>query len=451
MNFFFTNIERKIDLKNKKLKEANLINGRQNLFGIYQVIAEKKSSHNIDSKSMPQNNEAVSPANYELVYVSPLLFTDTPEKISSHFNKELPEGIQGRPLLIGDIIVQNKNRMINAFYLDSSGFVEIPHFIDEIRQTNNERIVEELEVLYTGDTVELYDGLILMVEHQQHIDWHSWFRSQTGVMENGAEITFHICEVKSVRSANDIMFQRSPEAFLSGFYVIDDLDAIPLPITKYSALEDALAAYESLNPEKKKAFGAENIYLGSLDLIQHINGTDYFPSDYTKETHWLNPEAYAMISKIKEYRCVTKSLHTNSGLQTNQPVLQAKKLTDDDTEIAQSPSFMPSCSRFQIITERYLEGNSITLAEESSAFIRFLSDDDNEYWMYAMLEQLTEEKAYFVTTNGTHTFALYPHQILEISDQGLSPRIDEKLYQGDLLSTHCFPNNKTIPKETDQT
>ncbi len=211
-------------MENKKIREANLINGRQDLFGIYQIKPDKREYRFVDTEFMQKHNMEVHRENYELVYVAPLLFTDNPEKIFRRFNADRPEDFMGHSLSVSDMIVRNKGRLVSAVFTDIIGFTEVPHFIDEIRQANDIRIVEELEELRAGDTVKLYDGLELRIEEGQQIDWRGWERTQRGILKNGAEIAFHISETESVLSSEGVEFQRSPEPFLTGFYVVDNLN-----------------------------------------------------------------------------------------------------------------------------------------------------------------------------------------------------------------------------------
>ena len=247
-----------------------------------------------------------------------MLFTDNPEKIFRRFNADRPEDFMGHSLSVSDVIVRNKGGLVSAVFTDIIGFTEVPHFIDEIRQANDIRIVEELEELRAGDTVKLYDGLELRIEEGQQIDWRGWERTQRGTLKNGAEIAFHISETESVLSSEGVEFQRSPEPFLTGFYVVDNLNNPTDSVKKYDSFEDALEAYDRLPMHCRKALGAENVYMGSLDLIQCVNGADRLCRDYKRQKHWQNPEVYALIDRIREEHFVVKPTQKEVHLQKNQ-------------------------------------------------------------------------------------------------------------------------------------
>ena len=96
-----------------------------------------------------------------------------------------------------------------------------------------------------------------------------------------------------------------PDHYIDHYYVVEDLQAVPLEIRTFSEREKALNEYFYLPTGKMKAFGVMNTndLPGSLDFIQCRNGQDVLIEDYLKveeEAGWQNKEIIELVSELKE-------------------------------------------------------------------------------------------------------------------------------------------------------
>lgn len=100
--------------------------------------------------------------------------------------------------------------------------------------------------------------------------------------------------------------QVQPETgpFIDHYYVVEDLSAAPLSVTKYPDRDEALEAYFALPADTMKAFGVVNTkeLPGSLDFIQCRDGKDTLIEDYAKtdDDSWRNPEIEGLVDQLKE-------------------------------------------------------------------------------------------------------------------------------------------------------
>lgn len=287
-------------MKDKKIREANLLHGRRNLVGIYQLKKDKSEYHFMNTDYLRKHNMAVRRENYELIYIASLRVFDNPEKIFRRFNLERPKDFKGHSLSVGDVIVMNNGRKVDALFVDSVGFTDVPQFLTEIKHTNDIRIVEQIDHLIDGDTVYLYDGEYLFVEQDQKVDWQNWDQVLYGKDSAGKQFSFHISEAEKVVSRDEVEFLRYHERFIHHFYVVDDLNAAPLAVTSYERLDDAVEAYRNLPESNWKALGIEKMEIGAIDFLQCISGEDTLISDFKKSSDWMNSEVYAIVQELKE-------------------------------------------------------------------------------------------------------------------------------------------------------
>jgi antirestriction protein ArdC len=71
---------------------------------------------------------AVDAANYGNIYTAPLDNDMTLKEIFYTFNMDRPEDFRGRSLSVSDVVVMNKGGKETAFYVDGTGFKELPDF-----------------------------------------------------------------------------------------------------------------------------------------------------------------------------------------------------------------------------------------------------------------------------------------------------------------------------------
>lgn len=96
----------------------------------------------------------------------------------------------------------------------------------------------------------------------------------------------------------------------------------------------------------------------------------------------------------------------------------------------------------RIVTERTLEIGNAKMVEGDEAYIRFkmaalvseIEECPDEFWMYATLDKLYDDRAFFVFTNNDNRksgIQLHPAAIMEISDK--CPVADPRIFK-----VHCF-------------
>ena len=95
------------------------------------------------------------------------------------------------------------------------------------------------------------------------------------------------------------------KSYIDHYYVVEDLQAVPLEIKNFSELDKALNEYFSLPTEKVKAFGVQNTneLPGTLDFIQCKDGVDTLTEDYLKveeRAGWQNDEIIGLENRLKE-------------------------------------------------------------------------------------------------------------------------------------------------------
>ena len=116
------------------LREKMLINGPENLFGIYQLKDVKALR---DYRFEPLNclisrGLKVERRNYTLVYTGPLSIRDrliNLNKIFQTFNRNPPADFKGHSPSVSDVIVlQWRGKFLSAHYIDDLSFKELPDF-----------------------------------------------------------------------------------------------------------------------------------------------------------------------------------------------------------------------------------------------------------------------------------------------------------------------------------
>jgi len=117
-------------------KEALLIYGKENTYGIYQL---KGGDETRDYRWEPLDRlEArglsVDRANYELVYTAPLTGNDTLDSIYEKLNIDRPPDFSGHTLSMSDIIVFQQGGEIKSHYVDSFEIKELPTFLGHEKQ-----------------------------------------------------------------------------------------------------------------------------------------------------------------------------------------------------------------------------------------------------------------------------------------------------------------------------
>ncbi len=119
--------------ENEPSKEALLLYGKEDSFGIYQL---KQGNETRDLRFEPYDRlqaagHTVDPANYTLVYTAPLTPGTSLEDIFTRFNIDHPEDFTGHSLSVSDVVVLHQNGKTTAHYVDSVGYRQVPEFLQE--------------------------------------------------------------------------------------------------------------------------------------------------------------------------------------------------------------------------------------------------------------------------------------------------------------------------------
>ena len=125
-------------------KEAQLLYGRDNQFGIYQLnnSPQARDIHFMNSDFLEMKGIAVARENYDLIYTAPLEEGTSLEDIFTRFNIDRPEDFRGHSLSVSDVVVLHQNGENTCHFVDSFGYKEVPEFIQE-QQTERTSVIEE--------------------------------------------------------------------------------------------------------------------------------------------------------------------------------------------------------------------------------------------------------------------------------------------------------------------
>lgn len=88
-------------------REAQLLYGRDNQFGIYQLndSPQARDIHFMNSDFLEMKGIAITRENYDLVYTTPLEEGTSLEDIFTQFNIDRPEDFRGHSLSVSDVVV----------------------------------------------------------------------------------------------------------------------------------------------------------------------------------------------------------------------------------------------------------------------------------------------------------------------------------------------------------
>ena len=129
-------------------REAQLLYGSNNQFGIYQLNDSPKARdiHFMNFDYLETKGIAVSRENYDLVYTAPLEEGTSLEDIYVRFNLDHPKDFRGHSLSVSDVVVLHQNGENTYQFVDSFGYKEVPEFIQEIvleRETEQIHVIDE--------------------------------------------------------------------------------------------------------------------------------------------------------------------------------------------------------------------------------------------------------------------------------------------------------------------
>ena len=160
-------------------REALLLHGKEDTFGIYQLKDGKETR---DLRFEPYDRvqaagNSIDRGNYELVYTAPLTPGMSLDDIYTRFNIDHPKDFKGHSLSTSDVVLLHQNGENTAHYVDGgAGFRQVPEFLQPENhlkaaeqtteqnynmidgQINNTPTVAELEAkVKAGETISLVD------------------------------------------------------------------------------------------------------------------------------------------------------------------------------------------------------------------------------------------------------------------------------------------------------
>ena len=124
------------------LKEAKLLLGTENRYGIYQIIdgSPGRKYEFMDLNFIERHGYQVKKEDYELIYSDEMHYGDTLDSLYEKFNIAHPEDYTGHSLSVSDIVVLNENGNVKAYFVDSISFRELPDFLQLEPELNQEEV-----------------------------------------------------------------------------------------------------------------------------------------------------------------------------------------------------------------------------------------------------------------------------------------------------------------------
>ena len=126
----------------KSLKEAKLLLGTENRYGIYQIIdgSPGREYEFMDLNFIERHGYQVKKEDYELIYSDKMRYGDTLDSLYEKFNIDHPADYTGHSLSVSDIVVLNENGNVKAYFVDSISFRELPDFLQLEPELNQEEL-----------------------------------------------------------------------------------------------------------------------------------------------------------------------------------------------------------------------------------------------------------------------------------------------------------------------
>lgn len=154
----------------KSLKEAKLLLGTENRYGIYQIIDSSpgREYEFMDLNFIERHGYQVRKEDYELIYSDEMHYGDTLDSLYEKFNIAHPADYTGHSLSVSDIVVLNENGKVKAYFVDSISFRELPDFLQLEPELNQEEVAYRIGDQYFSIQVatEGYDYSIYDKEYK---------------------------------------------------------------------------------------------------------------------------------------------------------------------------------------------------------------------------------------------------------------------------------------------
>lgn len=126
----------------RSLKEAKLLLGSENRYGIYQIIDESpgREYEFMDMDFIERHGYQVKKEDYSLIYSDDMHDGDTLDSLYEKFNIAHPADYTGHSVSISDIVVLNENGDVKAYFVDSISFRELPDFLHLESELDKEEV-----------------------------------------------------------------------------------------------------------------------------------------------------------------------------------------------------------------------------------------------------------------------------------------------------------------------
>ena len=128
----------------QSLKEANLLLGTRQTFGIYQIKDDSPGENYafMNMSFIESHGMQIKKEDYKLVYVGELSGNMSLDDIFEKFNIDRPEDFRGHSLSVSDIIVLNDGKKVTAHFVDSISFEQLDSFLNLEEQVFSELAYE---------------------------------------------------------------------------------------------------------------------------------------------------------------------------------------------------------------------------------------------------------------------------------------------------------------------
>ena len=128
----------------QSLKEANLLLGTRQTFGIYQIKDDSPGENYafMNMSFIESHGMQIKKEDYELVYVGEFLGNMSLDDIFERFNIDRPKDFRGHSLSVSDIVVLNDGEKVTAHFVDSISFEQLDSFLNLEEQVFSELAYE---------------------------------------------------------------------------------------------------------------------------------------------------------------------------------------------------------------------------------------------------------------------------------------------------------------------
>lgn len=145
-------------------------------------------------------------ANYQFIYHGKLEENQTLDSLFEQFNFDHPEGFCGHSLSVSDVVLLRREGLVDAFYVDSSGFVEITFGLDQLRAYQVGSHYLEIQTTEGGYDYTFYDAAC------QELDGGILENSTITIQEAVKELTDDRYAAAAIKSFDpDTLFEKIEE------------------------------------------------------------------------------------------------------------------------------------------------------------------------------------------------------------------------------------------------